>query len=98
MIKSFVPTKTINIDKDTALEISELPEEIQRIVELYDEWRIKELEAKSELARAQYALIPLGNELAEKVKNHLNPPTEETAESALDEVANDPEESVDETE
>jgi len=102
MIKSFTPTKTINIDEDTSINIDDLPTEIQAIVELYDEWRVKELETKSEFLRAQYAMSRLGAELAQKVKDHLNPPADTTEEgkeeSSLDEVVDLPDPDTEETE
>ena len=77
---------TLNID-EVAYDVSSLSEEVQGLVEIYNNWNRKENDARGELAILQAAKQTLSAQIVNKVKeetaaaatNVTEPPAEEAA-------------------
>lgn len=55
-------TRVVTID-ETQHPIEELPEKAQQLVKFYDDWKQKELDARSELMMIQTAMQGLANQI-----------------------------------
>lgn len=60
-------TKVVTID-GAARPVDDLPTEAQTLLRFYDDWKQRELEARSSLLMAQTAMRGLANEIAAVVK------------------------------
>lgn len=60
-------TKLVTIDNQK-LAVEELPEEAQKLIPFYDDWKQRELELRSHLLMAQTAMQGIANQIALIVK------------------------------
>lgn len=60
-------TKVVTID-DNARTVEELPEKARQLVKFYDDWKQRELEARSALLMAQTAMQAMANQIVLAVK------------------------------
>ena len=72
--------KILNVD-GTPHVVADLPDNVQRMVEIYNHWRQEEMDAKLELMRTESAMRHLSNEIIQSVRVHLAPPEEAAAEA-----------------
>lgn len=61
------PTTVINIDQST-FEVSKMSAEVQQMVQYYDDWRQKEVQATSDLLLARAGLRDLQASLLEAIQ------------------------------
>jgi hypothetical protein len=79
-----VDITVLNID-DVPYAVESLSEEVQSLVEIYNEWNRKEAEVRDELTRFQAAKETLSRQIIARVRADLE--TEQAAEAANEEVA-----------
>lgn len=60
-------TKVVTIDGNSRA-VDALPEEVRRLVNFYDDWKQRELEARSHLLMAQTAMRGLANEIVAAIQ------------------------------
>ena len=64
--------KVLNVD-GTPHVVNDLPENIQRMVEIYNKWRQDEIDAKLEVMKIEGGMRNLSGEIIQTVRSHLNP-------------------------
>lgn len=65
-------TRVVTIDGETRV-VESLPDNAKRLVSFYDDWKQKELEARSSLLMAQTAMRALANEIVNAIHQAENP-------------------------
>ena len=65
-----VDITVLNID-DVPYAVETLPEEVQALVEIYNEWNRKEAEVRDELTRFHAAKETLSRQIVTKVREYL---------------------------
>jgi len=80
---SIQPTLTIDVD-GKELKVSDLPEQIQQLVALYDEWRQKLAEAESYAKMVGVSFQVISEQLRNTVVEELTPKTEGTEQPAVE--------------
>lgn len=78
-----VDITVLNID-DVPYAVETLPEEVQALVEIYNEWNRKEAEVRDELTRFHAAKETLSRQIVTKVREYLE---SKKAEESTDETA-----------
>ena len=71
--------KVLNVD-GTPHVVNDLPEGVQRMVEIYNNWRQEEIDAKMEVMKVEGAMRNLSGEIIQAVREHLTPVGEDTSE------------------
>jgi len=69
----------LNID-EVPYAVDLLPEEVQGLVEIYNDWNRKEADVRDELTRFQAAKETLSHQIITKVRNHIAETTKEEVE------------------
>lgn len=82
-------TKILTID-DRALAVETLPEKAKQLIKFYDDWKQREVEARSALLMAQTAMQAMANQIVLAVKEDEEE-SFESAESVDGEKGNEPE-------
>lgn len=78
-------TKIITIDEQPR-DVETLPEKAKQLVKFYDDWKQKELDARSALLLAQTGMQALANQIV-AVINEDEKPAEETVEDGAEKPA-----------
>jgi hypothetical protein len=74
-------TKVIKIDGQ-AFSVDDLPDDVRSLVTFYDDWRQRELEARSTLLQVQTSLRAMKNEIAVAIQRIEEENDEETPENS----------------
>lgn len=74
-------TKVIKIDGQ-AFSVDDLPDDVRSLVTFYDDWRQRELEARSTLLQVQTSLRAMKNEIAAAIQRIEEENDEETPENS----------------
>ena len=75
--------KVLNVD-GTPHVVADLPDNVKRMVDIYNTWRQNEIEAKLEVMKVEGAMRNLSNEIILAVRAHLEAQQAEAAPAAAE--------------
>jgi hypothetical protein len=67
------PTRTISVENGDTYNVADLPEDIQRLVALFDSWRADEVAESANLMKTRAALDGIKSTLAASLQSLLTP-------------------------
>lgn len=73
------PTTVININETDKLAVAELPQNIQQMIKVFDEWNQDEADARNKLTQINYGKNVLSNQIIEAIKADLEEKAEADA-------------------
>lgn len=75
-------TKVLTLDTET-FAVDALPEEVQRLVQVYDHWKQKEVDARLDMLMAQAAIRDITREILTTVQRKKQEEAVEETETAV---------------
>jgi len=67
-MKDFEPITIINVD-EVPYAVSDMTDDVKRLVNFYNDWRQEEAQIKSDLLKVQAAMRDLSREIIQTIKN-----------------------------